>query len=123
MRTASNFYISIHIYLVSYILPLTKISILKTRLIMSIYIVSYDLKNADSTDYDELYSYLNSINSHRIQDSVWLIKTNKSLSKVKQKIKTFMSEYDRLWVSIVNDDEYTFSKSRSGTNDWLNGNM
>lgn len=86
---------------------------------MSIYIISYDLKNADSTDYDELYSHLNSINSHRIQDSVWLIKTNNSLPKVKQKIKAFMSESDRLWVSIVNEDEYTFSKSRAGTNDWL----
>lgn len=90
---------------------------------MSIYLVSYDLVNENSShDYKPLYKRLKELNAHRVLYSQWLANLNNTPAEVRDHFKSFMDKDDRIWVTKTRKGEYTFSNAMGGTNDWLKEN-
>ncbi len=89
---------------------------------MAVYLVSYDIKQGHgSHDYQDLYDALDAIASRRILQSVFLVSTARSSKKLYEHLLGFMDPKDRLWVSKVRKDEYSY-RAMPGIGAWLKAN-
>jgi hypothetical protein len=92
---------------------------------MSVYLLAYDLvkekKNA-KIDYQKLWDELKHLEAHRTQLSVWLINLNNTPKETLEHFKQFVDYNDRLWVTKVFRDEYTYNNAMAGTTNWLKAN-
>ena len=90
---------------------------------MAVYVFTYDLRNeSGSQDYQPLWDELERLGAHRFQDSAWLLNLNNTAKEVIEHFKGFTDSDDRLYVSIVHDNEYWYTNAMAGTNDWLKAN-
>lgn len=87
---------------------------------MSVFVVSYELKNeTGSADYRPLWDALENLTSQKVQRSVWLVASTDSAANIHANLKQFMDEDDRLWVSKVQRGSYAYSGAIAGTKKFL----
>ena len=90
---------------------------------MSVFLLAYDLVNErGSHDYQPLWDELKRLDAHRVQDSLWLISLTNTPVEVKGHFAEFMDGDDKLWVTKLRKNQFTFTKANGGTNDWLKEN-
>ena len=66
-----------------------------------IHIISYDLRQPDR-DYETLWKALSEIGARRVLQSVWAVKSNgKTPAKLRDQLKRYIDENDRLLVAEV----------------------
>lgn len=71
---------------------------------MTFYLIAYDLRKPDY-DYQPLYDKLASIRATRIQESVWVVCSNRSVKDIFDSLWAHMhNERDRLLVAQMGDD-------------------
>ena len=87
---------------------------------MSVFIVSYELKNeTSSAAYRPLWDALEKLTSQKVQRSVWLVATTSKASAVHDHLMQYLDSDDRLWVSKINRPDYDYTKAVGGTTDFL----
>ena len=90
---------------------------------MTVYLLTYDLVNeTGGYDYQTLWDELNRLEAQKTQYSVWLVNLNNTPREVHNHFKQFVDSDDRLWVTRLRPNEYTYSNAIKGTNDWLSKN-
>jgi hypothetical protein len=83
--------------------------------------VNYDLRKP-GRDYERLYEYLWSYEACRPLQSLWLIKTNKSVSTVRDELKRYVDRNDEVLVIDVTGDPWASNFSDEPTA-WMKQNM
>ena len=87
---------------------------------MAVYLVCYDLRNEfGSGDYEALFDRIKMYDCHRIQDSAWLVASTASAYQVRAFLADAIDDDDLLWVSRVQKGEFSFTKSKGGTKNFL----
>ena len=88
---------------------------------MNSYIVSYDLI-APNKDYSSLISAIKDYGTFaKILESCWIIKSSTSSVDIRNNLKSYMDNNDRLFVAKLSS-EAAWSNSLC-TNDWLKKNI
>jgi virulence-associated protein VapD len=82
---------------------------------MAIRIITYDLKNGDIEDYDDLREAIEEYEHCDMQKSVYVIDTTESNGKVFEKLKVHLKKNDRLFVCRLKKDW----SNRGKCSDWL----
>lgn len=73
---------------------------------MTIYSITYDLKNKDSEDYQDLYKELDKKKAWLVAESTYLIRTDQNNTKIVfDHFKNYIKANDTLIVSKVDDAE------------------
>lgn len=63
-------------------------------------VVSYDIKDSENYDYEKLYTFLKSFGTWaKITESLWAIKTDESVSEIRDKIKEIVPEDSSLFIT------------------------
>lgn len=89
---------------------------------MKTIMVNYDLIGPDR-DYPRLFSYLEALGSHtRPLRSMWLVRTFKSVTQVRDELKRFVDANDEVVVMDVTGDSWATNFSDT-TTAWMKGNM
>lgn len=84
---------------------------------MSIYCVGYDLM--EKKDYLKLIEKLKSYDAYaHIQGSLWFVKSSKNASELRDELKSFIDEDDKLIVIRVTLP-WASSNLSKGVSDWL----
>ncbi len=68
---------------------------------MHVYMIGYDLHSAEGDEYGDLYGALEAIGSGGYWDclqSTWLVITEKTSTQIKDELKQYLKEGDRLLV-------------------------
>ena len=65
---------------------------------MAVRLVTYDIADGDSDDYEELHDAIKEYEHHHLQKSVWLIDTSESSKAVFDTLKAHLSDDDDLFV-------------------------
>lgn len=66
---------------------------------MNTYIISYDLRK--TRDYESLYSAIKMYGTWaRILESLWAIKTNQTVTQVRDHLQRYMDKDDRVFVTL-----------------------
>lgn len=85
---------------------------------MSTYLISYDLRNAESKDYAELYDEIKAYGTWaRVTESTWIVVTDMSASAIRDDLMQYMDKEDRLFV-LKSGVEAAWNSPRC-RNDWL----
>jgi len=88
---------------------------------MACYIVSYDLR-APGRNYEALYNAIKAYSTWaHINESVWAIVTSQKAKQVRDNLKSYMDQNDRLFV-IKSGVEAAWSNSIC-KNEWLKENL
>lgn len=92
---------------------------------MSVYLISYDLRVPEkSEDYDTLIKYIKSHDSWaKPLYSVWFIRTNKTVSKVRDEIKEKTDANDRTLVIDVTDANWATTGMKPDVSEWMKDNI
>lgn len=89
---------------------------------MNCYIITYDLNNFESVDYQTLYKEIKSYGTWaHINESVWAVVTSKSAKDVRDHLKTVIDQNDSLFV-VKSGTEAAWFNVRC-TNEWLKDNL
>ena len=87
---------------------------------MTIFLMAYDLLNESGThDYEPLWQELKAMEAQSVQDGLWILEVNRSLSETVQYIRPLLDGSDRLFITQLREAEFSQSCSRRGTDDWL----
>jgi hypothetical protein len=87
---------------------------------MGIYCVSYDL--IKQKDYPKLFEALKSFSSHsHALGSTWFIKTDKTAEEIRDKLKSFIDEDDK--IIVIEVKKHWASQKMSGNAGWLKKNL
>lgn len=63
-------------------------------------IISYDIKNSEEYDYEFLYKYFKSFGTWAsITESLWAIKTEKSVSEIRDEVKNIVPDETAIFIS------------------------
>ncbi len=92
---------------------------------MKTYLISYDLGLPETyNDYKTLINYIKSYsNWAKPLKSVWLVKTDKKISQVRDEIRTLVDLNDKIFViNITKIGWATFNISKDVT-DWMKNNL
>ena len=92
---------------------------------MNTYLISYDLGLPETySDYKILTQYIKSYSTWaKPLQSVWLIKTEKTLAQVRDEIRTKVDSNDKILVVDVTKNGWaTFNISKEVT-DWMKNNL
>jgi len=66
---------------------------------MDTYIISYDLAESDSAEYDELFEYIKGYGTWaHINKSLWAVKTYKSAVEIRDEIKDIVNDGSAIFV-------------------------
>ena len=88
---------------------------------MNSYLISYDLM-APSKDYPSLISAIKKYGTYaKVLESFWIIKSNQSSSKIRDNLKSYIDENDKLFVAELTGKAAWFNVMCS--NDWLKNNL
>ena len=70
---------------------------------MTKYLVTYDLRGRDETskDYEDLIKEIKSFDHVKLQKSVWLIKSDLEASEIRDLLKLWTDDNDRLYVTPI----------------------
>jgi CRISPR/Cas system-associated endoribonuclease Cas2 len=69
---------------------------------MALYLISYDLMHHESHgQYDELIEDLEHLKARQILSSDWVIKTNADAEAIRDRLRRFMDEDDRIIVAEI----------------------
>lgn len=60
--------------------------------------LSYDLSNKTSSQYSKIYHELRKYDSTRLQQSIWLLRTTKSIDEIMNDFRHCVDQNDRLAV-------------------------
>lgn len=85
---------------------------------MAFYVVTYDLVKKDESDYQDLWNELDSMDSVKTQDSVYLVASAKTQKDMLDTLKQHIHENDRLMV-VTFTRKPSYAKTLRGTNDWI----
>ena len=85
---------------------------------MALFVVAYDLKNADTEDYKALKDALDRMDSVHTQESVWYVDRASSSKGLYDLLKPHMSEGDKLMV-VEFSKKPTWNVGLKGTKDWI----
>lgn len=86
------------------------------------YIISYDLKESDSDDYEKLFEYIKSYGTWaHITESLWAIQTDKSAVQIRDMLKAKVKKESALFV-LKSGGEAAWS-SVLCRNAWLQENL
>lgn len=85
---------------------------------MATFIVTYDLNRGDQSDYQDLYDELESFDSVRTQESVWLVSCSKTKSALFDALKAHVHTKDRLMV-IEFASRPRWQNGLTGTKAWI----
>jgi hypothetical protein len=89
---------------------------------MTVYLVSYDLRNeSGSQDYEPLWAELKRLEACHTQDSVWLVSVTNTAKELHDHFKKFVDSDDRLMTAQITKNNH-YSNARAGTNEWLKQN-
>ena len=68
-------------------------------------LIAYDLQKPNRTEeeYGELYTALESLGAKRIQESVWVVRTDESVAAMSHKLQRYIHLKDRLLVTCIGD--------------------
>lgn len=91
---------------------------------MKSYIISYDLINKEIYDYTDLISYIKTYGKWaKPLESFWLIKTDKSVSTVRDELKAKVSSGDKILVIDVTGSYWATSSISKEVTDWMKNNI
>ncbi|MFT8988504.1 MAG: hypothetical protein ABF966_09775 [Bifidobacterium psychraerophilum] len=81
---------------------------------MTTYIVSYDVKSGTAEDYQKVNDAIRKFDSpKRLLESLWMIHSNSSASKVLSQIEMSMHPDDRLLVAEINKNNQISNQYKS----------
>lgn len=64
------------------------------------YLISYDLNDAESGEYNQLIDYIKSFGTWaHITESLWAVKTDRSTTEIRDAIKDMVSDGSRIFVT------------------------
>ncbi len=88
---------------------------------MKTYLISYDLRVPEtSEDYTKLIDHIKSYDSWATPlKSVWFVRTSKSVSEVRDDIKTETDANDGLLVIDVTDSHWATKGIKSEASEWM----
>ena len=87
---------------------------------MTIYLMAYDLLNESGThDYEPLWKELKAVEAQSVQDGLWMLELNRSLSETVHYFRPLLDSSDRLFITQLRDGQFAQNCSRRGTEDWL----
>ena len=85
---------------------------------MAFYIVTYDLVKKAESEYQDLWDELDSLDSVKTQDSVYLVASDDTQREMLNRLKPHVHDDDRLMV-VGFTRKPSFTKALKGTNNWL----
>jgi hypothetical protein len=86
--------------------------------IMAFYVVTYDLVKKNESEYQELWDELDSLDSVKTQDSVYLVASSDTQREMFDRLRAHVQENDRLMV-VTFSKRPSYKKALKGTNDWI----
>ena len=91
---------------------------------MPVYMIGYDLHPSEGEKYDDLYTALEAIGSGYWDclDSTWLVITEKTPTQIRDKLKQYLKEDDRLLVMRYGDGAAWYG-FRDDCETWLKDNL
>lgn len=92
---------------------------------MSVYLISYDLGSPEtSADYEKLIDHIKSFEDWcKPEYSLWLIRTGKSVSTVRDELKELVDGNDRILVVNVTNSTWTSYQLPGKVTEWMKTNM
>lgn len=85
---------------------------------MASYLVTYDLKQGNSSDYKELYDAIKSYRTWaRLTESSWMVVTDYDQKEIRDHLGTFMKSGDRLFV--LKSGKAAAWRNVRATSEWL----
>lgn len=87
---------------------------------MALFSVTYDL--VKDKDYQKLIDRLKELDTVKVQMSQWLLSADNTAEEVKNHLKEYTDEDDRLMV-VKFSTRPSFTKAFIGTNDWLDEHL
>lgn len=89
---------------------------------MTTYLVSYDLRNEDSShDYQPLWDAFAKLGAQKTQYSLYLVAVTSTARELHDHLKQYADKDDRLWVTEVVKNNY-YCNAIGGTNAFLDKN-
>lgn len=89
---------------------------------MAVFLIAYDILNEGGAhDYEPLWQDLKKHGGQAVQDGLWLVLWDQDAGAeaVERHVRYFLDEGDRLLVTRLRAGEFSQSRSRAGTDDWL----
>lgn len=83
---------------------------------MKDFIIDYDL-NQEGQNYPKLISAIKEFNYHELCKSSWVIKSDLTCKEIREKLKQYIDDNDKLFVAEISDWSSTGLKN---TANWLN---
>ena len=83
---------------------------------MKDFIIDYDL-NTEGQKYSELILAIKELNYHELCKSSWVIKSDLTCSEIRDKLKQYIDNNDKLFVAEIKD---WASRGIKETSNWLN---
>jgi hypothetical protein len=91
---------------------------------MNILLISYDLGVPEtSQDYEAVIDYIKSHNWAKPLKSLWLIKTNKTTSTVRDELKSITDANDKIFVVNITGDAWATARISSDVTQWMKNNL
>ena len=66
--------------------------------------LSYDLRNKSSSHYSNIYQKLGNYDCERLQQSIWILRTSKSIDEIINDFRDCVYQNDRLAVFLVDQN-------------------
>lgn len=86
--------------------------------IMAYFVVTYDLVNRNESDYKELWDEMDRLGAAKYQDSAYFVELNNTALEVKDHLRDYIHEKDRLMViEFVKRPNYT--RCFTAGHEWL----
>jgi hypothetical protein len=91
---------------------------------MAIYIIGYDLHPSEGEDYDKLFAALETVGSGYWDclDSTWLVTTEKTPIQIRDELKPYLKDDDRLLIMRYGEDA-TWLGFKDECLTWLEDNL
>ena len=91
---------------------------------MKTFLISYDLGVPEtSEDYKRLIAYIKTFSWAKPLYSVWLIRTTKSVDKIRDEIKAETDNNDKTLVIDVTSADWATNGVSKDVTDWMKANM
>lgn len=87
---------------------------------MTVYLLNLDLSEDDDAErHEPLWTELRRKGAQRVLKAAWVVDFDETPEGVRDHVRGFLSDDDRLFVAALVKGGYTYTHARSGTNEWL----
>lgn len=87
---------------------------------MAVYLLTFELSGEDDAErYALLWTELRRRGAQRALKVAWIIDFDATPEGLRDHLKPFLGEDDRLFLAALVKGGYTYTNARGGTNDWL----